>query len=216
MFRYIKQLWQGREPHGNSAETSIRSGLLQASASLPSRETRRGGGEGDARKLRPAVHPTRRTAPQMPVPRDTAAEEVLQSEIRPDASPEDKDLSTPERIVEHAVTLPGVDGCLVTFNDGLLVAAAVPERFDAELLGGMLPQAFTRFGKHLELGSLGKIRELTMRVDAVDWWICSVNGVLLVAFSKENQILPSKALRNLVVNLKACHGKAVITEGREA
>jgi len=64
--------------------------------------------------------------------------------------------------VAHAITLPGVDGCAITFCDGLSLAGNLPVAIAADGLCAVAPTLLQRIDKHMVETKLGALDSMTL------------------------------------------------------
>lgn len=98
-------------------------------------------------------------------------------------APEKTDWS-PVEIVKQVATLPGITGAFVALQDGLLVAAQLPEEFKPETLAAFLPQIFGRMNQYAKELQLGGLTSLTFEIENISWQIVKTNGLYFVLLAK--------------------------------
>jgi predicted regulator of Ras-like GTPase activity (Roadblock/LC7/MglB family) len=69
----------------------------------------------------------------------------------------------PKKLVADAIALPGVDGCAITFSDGLSLAGNLPAAIAADGLCAMAPTLLERIGKHMIETKLGPLDSMTLQ-----------------------------------------------------
>jgi len=68
-----------------------------------------------------------------------------------------------KQVVANATKLPGVDGCSITFSDGLSLAGNFPAAIGADGLCAVAPTLLQRIDKHMLDTKLGPLNSMTLR-----------------------------------------------------
>jgi predicted regulator of Ras-like GTPase activity (Roadblock/LC7/MglB family) len=68
-----------------------------------------------------------------------------------------------KQVVARAIELPGVDGCSITFSDGLSLAGNLPAAIGADGLCAVAPTLLQRIDKHMLDTKLGPLNSMTLR-----------------------------------------------------
>jgi predicted regulator of Ras-like GTPase activity (Roadblock/LC7/MglB family) len=90
-------------------------------------------------------------------------------EASPDLAPAAKIAEQPvekidaKQVVARAIKLPGVDGCAITFSDGLSLAGNLPAVIGADGLCAVAPTLLQRIDKHMLDTKLGSLNSMTLR-----------------------------------------------------
>jgi predicted regulator of Ras-like GTPase activity (Roadblock/LC7/MglB family) len=69
---------------------------------------------------------------------------------------------TPNELVKLTSELPGVLGCVVALNEGLVVAQKLPEGLSADTFAAFMPQIFSRLEKYTAEMQLGDASEVSL------------------------------------------------------
>jgi len=91
------------------------------------------------------------------------------SDAQPDSAPPAKIGDQPvekidaKQVVARAIELPGVDGCSITFSDGLSLAGNLPAAIGADGLCAVAPTLLQRIDKHMLDTKLGSLNSMTLR-----------------------------------------------------
>jgi predicted regulator of Ras-like GTPase activity (Roadblock/LC7/MglB family) len=89
------------------------------------------------------------------------AESDLAPAAKIDAKPVEK--IDAKQVVARAIKLPGVDGCSITFSDGLSLAGNLPAAIGADGLCAVAPTLLQRIDKHMLDTKLGPLNSMTLR-----------------------------------------------------
>ena len=143
-------------------------------------------------EIKPAVTPVQ-VPVSAPVARPSGVVPII-------SQPAKQDLS-PNETVKHLATLPGVAGAFIAMQDGLLVAAHLPETFKAETMAAFLPQIFGRMHQYTKELKLGGLSNLTFVAENVPWQIVKTGVVYLVALGKSGEDLPGAKLNEIAAEL---------------
>jgi predicted regulator of Ras-like GTPase activity (Roadblock/LC7/MglB family) len=91
------------------------------------------------------------------------------SDVQSDSAPLTKISDHPvkkidaKQVVARAIKLPGVDGCSITFSDGLSLAGNLPAAIGADGLCAVAPTLLQRIDKHMLDTKLGPLNSMTLR-----------------------------------------------------
>src|SRR5262249_3558624 len=76
----------------------------------------------------------------------------------------DNELALPE-IIQLIAAFPGVDGCVLAAEDGLLLTAHLPEGFDEERICVFAPQLYKESARYTPELGVGNVQRLTLFTD---------------------------------------------------
>ena len=102
---------------------------------------------------------------------------------------------TPAQIVAGAVKLPGVSGAIVALQEGLQVAASLPEGVKSEVVAAFLPQIFARLNQYSSEMKLGEVDDLLFTTHGAHCQIYRLGYVYLAILGKPGEALPWHELR---------------------
>jgi predicted regulator of Ras-like GTPase activity (Roadblock/LC7/MglB family) len=108
---------------------------------------------------------------------------------------------TPNEVVKNLAALPGIAGAFVAMQDGLLVAAELPEHLKADTVAAFLPQIFGRMNQYTKELQLGGLSSLTFVVENVSWQIIKSGTVYLVALGNAGESLPGSKLNTIAAEI---------------
>lgn len=89
------------------------------------------------------------------------AEPVLETPVKIDKPPVEKIAA--KQVVVLATALPGVDGCSITFTDGLSLAGNLPAALGADGLCAVAPTLLQRIDKYMVDTKLGPLKSMTLQ-----------------------------------------------------
>ncbi len=102
---------------------------------------------------------------------------------------------TPAEIVAGTVKLPGVAGAIVALQEGLQVAASLPEGVKSEVVAAFLPQIFARLNQYSSEMKLGDVDDLLFTTHGAHCQIYRLGFVYLAVLGKPGESLPWHELR---------------------
>jgi predicted regulator of Ras-like GTPase activity (Roadblock/LC7/MglB family) len=102
---------------------------------------------------------------------------------------------TPSEIVAGTVTLPGVAGAIVALQEGLQVAASLPEGVKSDVIAAFLPQIFARLNQYSNEMKLGDVDDLLFTTHGAHCQIYRLGYVYLAVLGKPGESLPWHELR---------------------
>lgn len=102
---------------------------------------------------------------------------------------------TPSEIVAGTVTLPGVAGAIVALQEGLQVAASLPEGVKSDVIAAFLPQIFARLNQYSSEMKLGDVDDLLFTTHGAHCQIYRLGYVYLAVLGKPGESLPWHELR---------------------
>ena len=102
---------------------------------------------------------------------------------------------TPSEIVTGTVTLPGVAGAIVALQEGLQVAASLPEGVKSDVIAAFLPQIFARLNQYSSEMKLGDVDDLLFTTHGAHCQIYRLGYVYLAVLGKPGESLPWHELR---------------------
>ena len=103
--------------------------------------------------------------------------------------------------MKNLVSHPEIAGAFIAMQDGLLVAAELPEHLKPDTFAAFLPQIFGRMNQYTKELQLGAVSSLTFVVENVTWQIVKSGTVYLVALGKPGESLPGSKLNTLAAQL---------------
>jgi predicted regulator of Ras-like GTPase activity (Roadblock/LC7/MglB family) len=102
---------------------------------------------------------------------------------------------TPTELVAGLVTLPGVAGAIVALQEGLPVAASLPEGVKSEVVAAFLPQIFARLNQYSGEMKLGEVDDMLFTTHGAHCQIYRLGYVYLAVLGKPGESLPWAELR---------------------
>lgn len=102
---------------------------------------------------------------------------------------------TPAEIVAGAVKLPGVSGAIVALQEGLQVAASLPDGVKSEVVAAFLPQIFARLNQYSSEMRLGEVDDLLFTTHGAHCQIYRLGYVYLAILGQPGEALPWHELR---------------------
>jgi predicted regulator of Ras-like GTPase activity (Roadblock/LC7/MglB family) len=108
---------------------------------------------------------------------------------------------TPAELVAGAVKLPGVAGAVVALQEGLQVAASLPDGVKSEVIAAFLPQIFARLNQYSGEMKLGEVDDLLFTTHGAHCQIYRLGFVYLAVLGKPGESLPWHALRLITEEL---------------
>lgn len=102
---------------------------------------------------------------------------------------------TPAEIVAGTVKLPGVAGAVVALQEGLQVAASLPEGVKSDVVAAFLPQIFARLNQYSGEMKLGDVDDLLFTTHGAHCQIYRLGYVYLAVLGKPGESLPWHELR---------------------
>jgi hypothetical protein len=109
--------------------------------------------------------------------------------------------ASPAEIVKKAMTLPNVEGVLITLPDGLLIAGQVPPTINADTMAGFVPQIYGRVLQCSKELRMGELNNLSFTVGQIPWRIFKVSAIYFAAFGSAGVSLPTAELAQLASEL---------------
>jgi predicted regulator of Ras-like GTPase activity (Roadblock/LC7/MglB family) len=97
---------------------------------------------------------------------------------------------TPAEIVAGLVKLPGVAGAIVALQEGLPVAASLPEGVKSEVVAAFLPQIFARLNLYAGEMKLGDVDDLLFTTHGAHCQIYRLGYVYFAVLGKAGEALP--------------------------
>jgi predicted regulator of Ras-like GTPase activity (Roadblock/LC7/MglB family) len=102
---------------------------------------------------------------------------------------------TPAEIVSGTVKLPGVAGAVVALQEGLQVAAALPDGVKSDVVAAFLPQIFARLNQYASEMRLGEVDDLLFTTHGAHCQIYRLGYIYLAVLGKPGESLPWHELR---------------------
>ncbi len=102
---------------------------------------------------------------------------------------------TPTEMVAGVVKLPGVAGAIVALQEGLQVAASLPDGVKSEVVAAFLPQIFARLNQYSGEMKLGDVDDLLFTTHGAHCQIYRLGYVYLAVLGKPGESLPWHELR---------------------
>jgi len=102
---------------------------------------------------------------------------------------------TPSEIVAGTVKLPGVAGAIVALQEGLQVAASLPDGVKSDVIAAFLPQIFARLNQYSSEMRLGDVDDLLFTTHGAHCQIYRLGYVYLAVLGKPGESLPWHELR---------------------
>ncbi|MCX7871883.1 MAG: roadblock/LC7 domain-containing protein [Verrucomicrobiae bacterium] len=103
----------------------------------------------------------------------------------------DKPIWSPNEVIQHTLSLPGVKGAMIAIKDGLPVVAKLPIEIKPEALAGFVPEIFSKLLHYIEDLKLGQISNVTIACE--DCWICvcKSGNIYFVVVGEKDKPAPS-------------------------
>ncbi len=141
-------------------------------------------------------------APAIPEPAaaPTLSEPVAQTVGELFGQP-DKAHWSPQDLIHAAVRLPGVAGAIVALQEGLIVAAELPETLKGDTLAAFLPQMFARINAYAGEMKLGSIEDLLFTTAGAHFQAYRIGEVYFAVLGKPSESLPWENLRVIAAEL---------------
>lgn len=114
---------------------------------------------------------------------------------------------TPPDLVKAAVGMPGVAGAVVALQEGLLVAAELPEQMRGETVAAFLPQIFARLNNYAGEMQLGKVEDVLFTTNGAHFQIYRLGEIYFAVLGLPGETLPWDSLRRIVEELAHDHQK---------
>jgi predicted regulator of Ras-like GTPase activity (Roadblock/LC7/MglB family) len=108
---------------------------------------------------------------------------------------------TPSELVAGTVKLPGVAGAVVALQEGLQVAATLPDGVKSEVVAAFLPQIFARLNQYSGEMKLGEVDDLLFTTHGAHCQIYRLGYVYLAVLGKPGESLPWHELRLITEEL---------------
>jgi len=97
---------------------------------------------------------------------------------------------TPAELVAGIVTLPGVAGAIVALQEGLPVAASLPDGVKSEVVAAFLPQIFARLNQYAGEMRLGDVDDLLFTTHGAHCQIYRLGYIYFAVLGKAGEALP--------------------------
>ena len=97
---------------------------------------------------------------------------------------------TPAELVAGMVKLPGVAGAVVALQEGLPVAASLPEGVKSEVVAAFLPQIFARLNQYAGEMRLGDVDDLLFTTHGAHCQIYRLGYIYFAVLGKAGEALP--------------------------
>lgn len=120
---------------------------------------------------------------------------------------------TLQEIVRLASALPGIAGCALAMEDGLLLTGQLPEHLDQNTISVFAPQLFKKVGRYTRELRVGQIQRLTIFTDQQPLSIFQAGEIYLVVIHDTRHF--SKALLRRCERIsqeiaRQCHQRAIV------
>ena len=146
-----------------------------------------------AAKAAPAPAPVVEAAPVAP-PEPQSLSELFNE-------PDKKSWSPNELVASLLGKIPQVDGAIVALQEGLVVAAQLPEAFKGDVFAAFLPQMFARINQYSGEMKLGAVDNLTLSAGGRQCQFFRTGQVYFGVLAKPNETLPARALQLCAASL---------------
>jgi predicted regulator of Ras-like GTPase activity (Roadblock/LC7/MglB family) len=120
--------------------------------------------------------------------------------------PERKHWSPPE-LVRATIQLEGVAGAIIALQEGLPVAAELPEQMKADTVAAFLPQIFARLTNYAGEMKLGAVEDILFTSAGSLFQIYRLGEVYFAVLGKPGEKLPWESLRLIAEELDGDHQK---------
>jgi predicted regulator of Ras-like GTPase activity (Roadblock/LC7/MglB family) len=128
-------------------------------------------------------------APAAPAPAATPAKAAPQTVGEIFGNPK-KQSWTPAELVAGLVKLPGVAGAIVALQEGLPVAASLPEGVKSDVVAAFLPQIFARLNLYAGEMKLGDVDDLLFTTHGAHCQIYRLGYIYFAVLGKAGEALP--------------------------
>ena len=119
----------------------------------------------------------------------------------------DKEHWSPPELVKATGALPGVAGAVVGLQEGLLVAAQLPEHMKGDTVAAFLPQIFARLTNYAGEMKLGGVQDILFTTNGAHFQIYRLGEIYFAVLGKPGESLPWEGLRLIVEELAHHHQK---------
>jgi predicted regulator of Ras-like GTPase activity (Roadblock/LC7/MglB family) len=110
---------------------------------------------------------------------------------------------TPKELVELTATLPGVSGAVLALQEGLQIAAKVPEGMKGDTVAAFLPQIFARLNVYAGEMTLSPVDDILMTTGTAHFQAYRIGQVYFAVLGTPGAALPWESLRLVVQELSA-------------
>lgn len=114
---------------------------------------------------------------------------------------------SPPELVTATAALPGVAGATVGLQEGLLVAAHLPEHMKGDTVAAFLPQIFARLTNYAGEMKLGGVEDILFTTNGAHFQIYRLGEIYFAVLGKPGESLPWEGLRLIVEELAHHHQK---------
>jgi predicted regulator of Ras-like GTPase activity (Roadblock/LC7/MglB family) len=94
-----------------------------------------------------------------------------------------------KQVVARAIALPGIDGCSITFSDGLSLAGNLPAAIEADGLCAVAPTLLQRIDKHMLDTKLGSLNSMTLRGTNANLTFFMLGNICLCALHSAGELI---------------------------
>lgn len=119
----------------------------------------------------------------------------------------DKEHWSPPELVKATAALPGIAGAIVGLQEGLLVAADLPEHMKGDTVAAFLPQIFARLTNYAGEMKLGGVEDILFTTNGAHFQIYRLGEIYFAVLGKPGESLPWEGLRLIVEELAHHHQK---------
>ena len=98
----------------------------------------------------------------------------------------DKPVWSPNEIVRHMLSFPGVSGVMIVLKDGLPVVAKLPQTIKPEALAGFIPEMFTKLDNYIQDLKFGAINHICVACDDFKLYACRSGNIFLVVVGEKD------------------------------
>lgn len=109
---------------------------------------------------------------------------------------------TPVEIVSKTANLPGIVGCLISLQDGLLVSGQMPSGINAETVAAFLPQVFGRMAHYTRELKFGEPSYAGLVLEAYSLHIYKTGNVYFLAMGRAGEQAPLAQLIAIAAQLE--------------
>lgn len=121
-------------------------------------------------------------------------------------NPEKTHWSPPE-LVKATAALPSIAGAVIGLQEGLLVAADLPDSVKGDTVAAFLPQIFARLTNYAGEMKLGAVEDILFTANGAPFQIFRLGEVYFAVLGKPGETLPWETLRLIAEELAQHHQK---------
>jgi predicted regulator of Ras-like GTPase activity (Roadblock/LC7/MglB family) len=110
---------------------------------------------------------------------------------------------SPQEIIDRTAQLSGVAGAALALQEGLLIAARLPEEMKGDTVAAFLPQIFARLNIYAGEMKLGQVEDILVTTNGSHFQAYRLGELYFAVLGRQGEALPWEALRLVVQELAA-------------